>query len=176
MSLRFLNKEYAFCNSSTKTHNNISYLSRVISYSPFHNWRTSTLRSEFVGFVQATAYVSRALAFVACVFVVALSLLKIKDMHTTSIQTRSNANKIIVFKYRKINLSCLCVCVLCDHETVAQHVSCNLATFYYHCKIYRFQFPCVATSIYWIQGYTFASSDGFAASWIRPSNIVVKER
>lgn len=43
--------------------------------------------------------------------------------------------------------------VLCDHETVAQRVSRNLATFYYHCKIYRFECPCFATSMYWIKGF-----------------------
>lgn len=56
-----------------------------------------------------------------------------------------------IFKDSKIGLQ-LFLCVLCDHETVAQHVSCNLATFYYHCKIYWFQFTCFATKIYWIQG------------------------
>lgn len=73
----------------------------------------------------------RCLVFVACVLVVASSLLKIVDVHT--IQTRPNATQIItmqhtnismnilqrfvlsqewstIFKGRKMNRSCLCAC------------------------------------------------------------------
>ena len=34
--------------------------------------------------------------------------------------------------------------MLCNHDTVAQRVSCNLATFYYHCKIFQLQFAMVS--------------------------------
>lgn len=37
---------------------------------------------------------------------------------------------------------------MCVHETVVQRALCNFTTFHYHWKIYRFQFPCFATSIY----------------------------
>lgn len=37
---------------------------------------------------------------------------------------------------------------MCVHETVVQRALCNFTTFRYHWKIYRFQFPFFATSIY----------------------------
>lgn len=37
---------------------------------------------------------------------------------------------------------------MCVHEIVVQRALCNFTTFRYHWKIYRFQFPCFATSIY----------------------------
>lgn len=49
----------------------------------------NTLPTELFGFARDIAYVARALAFVACVFVIESSLLKIVGMHT--IQTRPKA-------------------------------------------------------------------------------------
>lgn len=87
----------------------------------------NTLLSEWFSFARALAYVARCLAFG---LVVASSLLKLVDMHT--IQMRPNAIQIIavqrmnictnvfhfvysqewitIYKDRKINSSCLCVC------------------------------------------------------------------
>lgn len=48
-----------------------------------------TLRSDLFGFTRAISYVTRALAFIACVFVVKSSLLKILDIIHT-IQTLPN--------------------------------------------------------------------------------------
>lgn len=58
----------------------------------------NTLRSEFFGFARGLSYVARALAYVACVLVLASTLLEIVDMHT--IQTRPNAIQIIAVQRR----------------------------------------------------------------------------
>ena len=52
-----------------------------------------------------------------------------------------------IFKGGKMNHSCLCM--FCDHEAVAQLVSCNLAWLYHHCTIYiSFNLLCFATDFY----------------------------
>lgn len=61
----------------------------------------NTLPTELFGFARDIAYVARALAFVACVFVIESSLLKIVGMHT--IQTRPNLIQIIAIQRTNIS-------------------------------------------------------------------------
>lgn len=59
----------------------------------------NTLRLEVFGSAQAIAYVAKALAFVACVFVVKSSFLKVVDMQ------RPNAVQIIAMQGTNITVS-----------------------------------------------------------------------
>lgn len=61
----------------------------------------NTLPTELFGFARDIAYVARALAFVACVFVIESSLLKIVGMHT--IQKKPNGIQIIAMQ--RLNIS-----------------------------------------------------------------------
>lgn len=71
---------------------------------------------NFFGIAQSIAYVKRDHAFVACVFMVASSLLKIVDMQT--IQTRPNAIKIIAMQ--RTNIRTTFYNVLCTRESDAR--------------------------------------------------------
>lgn len=86
--------------------------------------------------------------------------------HYNNMQTRPNAIKIIAVKYTNIcknvlqrlvysqercmifkdrKINCSCICIYCANMRLLLTV-CH--AIYYHCKIYRFQFPCFATNIY----------------------------
>lgn len=79
--------------------------------------------------------------------------------------------RCMIFKDRMINCSCLCVC--CATMRLLLKMSNVILQFYYHCKFYRFQFPCFAISVYWIKAresyfhyyyVIFSTTYGFGSS------------
>lgn len=69
-----------------------------------HNWHGNTLQSEWFCF-------ARALAYIACVLVLASDLLKIVDMHT--LQTRPNSIQVIGMQRKNISTNVLQRCFFC---------------------------------------------------------------